>query len=863
MKFTQRKTGVCRRLQHTLAELGPAALRDDETAQQHLEDCDDCFRLLEALDTLDAGFDAMPTVDAPDEVVDGLLQRVAEARPGSAWKVGATTETRPSVAAWIRAAFRPLFGTNRPRLRATLAFAMLALISTSVWFNSKIRRMDEPYVAVEVHGPRLEAIADLAGAENKKIALMEPEPVTPPTTFSSSFREVSAPPELIGRLSAEYRANQPIGGIQGNRGATGATDELPIWVGTEVDITFRGGSPRVESGIAGPFDGDDDARERVRDRLRERLQKLPRGLQSADDEPAPERDARPGAGVDLMPSDTGPLSTQATPAFDPSRELAHLFLAERNNVDQVSQPANGYWVNTYIPGDPVMRHLQARLAANDATRLRPAWRSHPEPPVLHGASRRPTQPFDPPTDTALAVQLQTDRSTIAGESRMLVQIGLASTPRRWGRRSTMNVAVVLDLSGDIPPATGASLVALAAAFGEARDANDRFRLIAAGRGGGELVTPRDFHRGPVVVAATEQLATASPASAASVQTPADAMPLSLAEALRLAIAEVATGDDPNAPLGSSAIILATSRPLGANSAEIAALAHYSAVAGIPVSIVGVGDAVDLDELKSLALAGQGARRLLREPADARGLVDRELSGADRAVARAVRLRVRLAPGVRLIDVVGSRRHTEAGAERVREAERAIDQRLARSLGIEADRGDDETDIQIVIPTFYADDHHVVLLDVVAPGPGPIADVTVRFKDLVQLENAVVRDHLTVARGEGDRGPLERNVLKNFLAHQLRDVMEDAAEHVAANEPQAAAELLNEHRSLLSGLLLEAAGFSRDSDLDRDLAMLDEYIDRLVYRWIETPEHRRYLGDSLRYAARLKVLPAPVPVTGMG
>ncbi|MEM6795177.1 MAG: hypothetical protein AAF725_14455 [Acidobacteriota bacterium] len=84
-------------------------------------------------------------------------------------------------------------------------------------------------------------------------------------------------------------------------------DLTAIWVGTESNITFRGGSPRVESDVSGPFDGDGDARERVRERLRERLRSLPRGLQNAGEDgsgvgedavPEPE----PPAGVDLAPS---------------------------------------------------------------------------------------------------------------------------------------------------------------------------------------------------------------------------------------------------------------------------------------------------------------------------------------------------------------------------------------------------------------------------------------------------------------------------------------------------------------------------------------------------------------------------------
>ncbi len=81
-------------------------------------------------------------------------------------------------------------------------------------------------------------------------------------------------------------------------------DLMPIWVGTEANITFRGGSPRVESNVSGPFDGDSDARERVRERLRERLRSLPRGLQDAGagqgegEEPPQEQPS----GVELAPT---------------------------------------------------------------------------------------------------------------------------------------------------------------------------------------------------------------------------------------------------------------------------------------------------------------------------------------------------------------------------------------------------------------------------------------------------------------------------------------------------------------------------------------------------------------------------------
>jgi general secretion pathway protein D len=76
-------------------------------------------------------------------------------------------------------------------------------------------------------------------------------------------------------------------------------DLLPIWVGTESKITFRGGSPRVESDTDGPFETDSN-RERVQEMLRRRLQQLPRGLRDDADQEQVQPEEPPG--VDLAPS---------------------------------------------------------------------------------------------------------------------------------------------------------------------------------------------------------------------------------------------------------------------------------------------------------------------------------------------------------------------------------------------------------------------------------------------------------------------------------------------------------------------------------------------------------------------------------
>ena len=85
------------------------------------------------------------------------------------------------------------------------------------------------------------------------------------------------------------------------------TDEdlLPIWVGTEANISFRGGSPRVESDVSGPFDGDEGTPEEIQDAIRRRIQRLPPGLRPGEEgTPEEVQEGQPPVpqGVDLVPS---------------------------------------------------------------------------------------------------------------------------------------------------------------------------------------------------------------------------------------------------------------------------------------------------------------------------------------------------------------------------------------------------------------------------------------------------------------------------------------------------------------------------------------------------------------------------------
>ncbi|MDX1401146.1 MAG: hypothetical protein R3245_04420 [Kiloniellales bacterium] len=516
---------------------------------------------------------------------------------------------------------------------------------------------------------------------------------------------------------------------------------------------------------------------------------------------------------------------------------AEAFLQDYQRLEGLTfQEPVGYWANSYIPGDPAIRLLETRLKAWEGS---DAGQDFRVPQNVHQIA----QPFDAPSDAALGLFLSSDRASLSEDGRVRLQIGLKGAERQGGHRPAMNVALVLDLREEIDTQTAQRIGALITAMNSARQAEDRFSLTIAGPGGGLLVTPEDFRHGALKVVMDDLLAKEGQRRGEV---------LALPDALVKASENLRLGDDPNAVLGSSLLLLVTGSSLSENLETLERMAFENAVQGLPLSVVSLGRQEDPQDVERLVAAGQGNRRVLGRADEAEGLIDRELHASSRAVARALRLRIRLAPGVELVDVLGSRRLGEPQAERVREAEVAIDKRLARNLGIEADRGEDEEGIQIVIPHFYAGDSHTILLDLVAEGPGPIGDVTVRYKDLVQLKNGVARAGLSLKSGEAAAGPLELNVLKNLVAWTFSEKAEAAGTLLLRGDKDGAKALLTGMRDLLEGLRAQVPGWSAEPDLIADESLLSAYIAMLDEPRANGHAEQRYLADSLNYDAFRKL-----------
>lgn len=407
----------------------------------------------------------------------------------------------------------------------------------------------------------------------------------------------------------------------------------------------------------------------------------------------------------------------------------------------------------------------------------------------------------------------------------------------------MNMAVVLDLRGPLPTADIQNLLREALfSFHRAKDLGDRFSVFVAGREKTLVLDPNTFTHGQLIVALEElfhQQETSQSQEA-------------LLQALKRASVQVGENDDPTAPLGSSSILLLTSHALSADLPELERFAHRSALSGVPLSVFGLGSTVNSEELDRLALSGQGNRRILKSASEAREVAAKEIESSSTSVARAVRLNIRLAPGVKLVDVLGSYKFDPSQALRVKEAERSIDQRVARSLGIPSDRGDDDEGIQIVIPNYHAGDAHVILLDVVAPGPGEIAQVSAKFKDLVHLRNGTAQASLKISSTPSTEGPLEINVMKNRLALDLSNALVTASRKLDQEEVGEAIRTLEEFRQIMLDLPALQTALSGDPEILRDANMLSEYIALLRSPSMQQKSSKLFLRDSLAYAGKRKL-----------
>lgn len=860
----------CRKLRQRAAREGVEAIHASSAAAAHLADCDGCRRAVDALAAVDDALAALPPHDAPDAVVDSLLARVADAPANAADPVGDGTGKMVA------------FPTRKTWLRPALATAAVGLLALSMALFMRRAEQAEVTFSEAESGPAESGPAEIDSLEFPSSIPAEPvggdrtrdvesadsgftealkkenarsgthrdagafrgRGQRAPSRSESSAKAKPAPQAMVGddvngdeqelRARRQNREDAAAANVSENRAVDALEGELGALEASQVEdeITVTAESPLLdERKVAkGTTVSQIELEEIPTARDPWAIVTETPGVLS-DRVNVGGNASGQNAPRTVEEFDFDPFAHIQTPAGSPA-DAARTFLESRDRVEGIAfQPATGYWSNTYVPGDPVIRLAMTRLEAAGTT---PAAR-------LATSVRAPAPLFDPPRKAAMALDLSSDRDGVEGPTRTLVQVGLRATDRDRGRRPALDVALVLDLVSEVDGETVARLRALLEASLAAAEPGDRFSVAFAGRDV-EGIVPEAFRHGAVMVALDDAL-----------RAPTHTFGSPVASAVSRAVAALTARGE--GALGASSIIVISARPAPETGLEGAA--HAGALEGVGLSVVLLGDAVDRAAHSAVALAGQGSLRQLVEPSEAASLIARELAAASRIVARALRLNIRLAPDVELVDVIGAERLDARRTARAKAAEAAIDRQVADSLGIRADRGDDDAGIQILIPAFHAGDHHVILLDVVAPGPGRIADASLVYKDLVRARNGKTQARLKLRRIESrgpDAGVVAHRVRRNLLAQHVNQVFEAASADLASFELEAARSRLAGIENLIAGLRAASPVWRADADLGRDLETVRAYR-ALLPPDVETAVVSRVV-DSLRVAAARMLHPSP-------
>lgn len=419
-------------------------------------------------------------------------------------------------------------------------------------------------------------------------------------------------------------------------------------------------------------------------------------------------------------------------------------------------PQMAYFENTYLGGNAAHREELRRLDGRLDPGAHSPWR----------AARLPPQPLDEPEDAGLSLTATLDRPYLDSPGRVLLQVGLRGSSRAGWRRPPLDTVLVIDRPA---LADSAAVVRTAGAILGRLGPADRLAVIRVGESEPVLALSDPDTARRALLRDPETLLGPVPGRGAS----------AISRALGLAAAQLD-------PAASRARIPGTGVVLflagGADDRRMQAArrgAHRLTLTGATVSVLELVEhhLSPRSDWWRVAHAGHGGHHRLSRSgpgADADAIVTAELDRLAQVVARLVRLNVRLAPGVRAVRVLGSRLLAAEEVVRVKAREKAVDDQISRTMGVSADRGDDDDGLQTVIPYFLGGDTHVVLIELWVTEPGPIADVSLRFKDMVRLDNG--RAEAGVALGALPRSPtrLHTMVRENAWGVAFAEALGNAA-----------------------------------------------------------------------------------------
>ncbi len=445
---------------------------------------------------------------------------------------------------------------------------------------------------------------------------------------------------------------------------------------------------------------------------------------------------------------------------------------------------NGRFATTYRPGGGHLAAFESAVARG----LVPSG----EQEIVSDIGARYAPALAKPKDKALAVQADLERSKVAPSGGPLhVRIDLQSTAEHAADRPHLSVVVVLDVSGSMRGELISSARKAAADLVDKLAPTDDFSLVTFSSEA-QLrlpMRPVGSHRDSIKKTISEIV---------------EGGGTNIGEGLRLGYEQA---KDKRLPEDAMRVVMLLSDGRAndgiTNQNELSRLALGAFQDGIQTSSFGLGTDYDGPLMSSIANDGAGGYYYLRDPQQIGPALATELDKRLDPVATALEVRVRLKPGIDLLDAYGSRRLNDSEASRVRTIEVAADQQAEKRDHIKANRKNDlEGGMRFFIPAFARDESHAILLKLRLPegvGPKDIALLEVKYKDRVKGKNVAEEIPVSVAYADSDSESaktIDPSVARTVQGFAAGETLMLAANAIQRGDRARAVALIGEREGIL-------------------------------------------------------------------
>ncbi len=512
---------------------------------------------------------------------------------------------------------------------------------------------------------------------------------------------------------------------------------------------------------------------------------------------------------------------------------------------------NMYVADTYIGGNGEKDRLEKLIQSGvlvDGKRVK-----------LEAFTHNYAQSFPIPQQTALNVSADAVQSKIIQSgAHTYLQIGLQASKSELPRRPPLNIALVIDRSGSMADEHKLEYAKSAAVqLVNSLTPNDTFSLVAFDDTANLLVPAQHVANKARI---RNLIAGLYPGGGTNIY-----------EGLEKAYAQVHKNTTSE---GINRVILLSDGQVTSGIQDRTQFHHLAATEvdkDVETSAVGVGVEFNEDLMLSLARDGKGNYHFLKDGADTQQVFARELNELTHVVAKDIKLRIQLAPGVGLIRVLGAQTLDAQQTAQVKQDEKKIDRKVSEELGIAPNRQNapEEPGIKMLIPAIYRGDSHIVMLEIKAPPQNPdliknaansadkpinpnictLANVYVKYKDLIHPANRETQATASVSYTPSKDEMIysvNRGVKKNLLGFQTGEALTQAARSIEQGRIGDAIAQVEERRNVVS----VAAQQWQDSDLNRDGRLLDRYkavLSQLnAHQQLAQGDFGQYLRRSLAY-----------------